>query len=161
VSELKIGIVTSSDSCHDGSREDTAGAALASMCEERGWLVVSYHVCADDCESLVASISEMTDVDRADIVLTCGGTGLGPRDVAPEALALACDRFVPGIGEAIRAQSMEITKRAMLSRASAGMRGHALVINLPGSEKAARECFGFVIDQLEHAVQMARGGGHD
>lgn len=161
VTELKIGIITSSDSCHDGTREDTAGRALASMCQERGWLIVSYHVCADDMESLVSSIGEMADVEMADVILTCGGTGFGPRDVAPEALALACERTAPGIGEYMRARSVEITPRAILSRGAAGIRGRSLVVNLPGSEKAATECLGFVIDQLEHAVEMLAGGGHD
>lgn len=159
--EIRIGVITSSDSCAGGMREDTAGAALMAMCEERGWLVVGYHVCMDDAEALIASITEVADVDRADVILTCGGTGFGPRDVAPEATMLACDRSAPGIAEHIRAESLRITPRAILSRATAALRGPVLVINLPGSEKAARECFGFVVDQLEHAVEMAQGGGHD
>jgi len=161
VTEIRVGVITSSDSCAAGTRKDTAGAALMSLCEERDWLVVGYHVCMDDSEALIASIAEVADVDRADVILTCGGTGFGPRDVAPEATTVACDRPAPGIAEHIRAESLRITPRAMLSRGTAALRGPVLVINLPGSEKAARECFGFVVDQLEHAVEMARGGGHD
>ena len=96
----------------------------------------------------------------ADVILTCGGTGLGPRDVTPEATMDVCDRAVPGIAEHIRAESLKVTDRAMLSRATAGAVGRTLVVNLPGSEKAARECFGFVADQFEHAVAMLNGGGH-
>jgi molybdopterin adenylyltransferase len=160
MADLRIGIVTSSDSCHEGTREDTAGKALAEMIRERGWSVVDYHVCPDDREALGTSLVELADTERADVVFTTGGTGLGPRDVTPEATAAVCDRMVPGIAEHLRAQSAKVTARAMLSRGTAGVRGRTLIINLPGSEKAARETFGFVADQLEHAVEMMSGGGH-
>ena len=161
MADLRIGILTASDSCNRGEREDTAGRALAALCEERGWLVGAYHVCPDDLEALSTSLIELAEAEQMDVVLTCGGTGFSPRDVTPEATRLACDRLAPGIPEAIRAESMAITKRAMLSRAVAGIRGRTLVINLPGSEKAARESFAIVADQLEHAVEMMAGGGHD
>lgn len=161
MAELRIGIITSSDSCAAGTRVDTAGRALEQLSEERGWAVVSYHVCCDDQESLVTSIGEVADFEGADVVFTTGGTGFGPRDVTPEATALACERTAPGIAEYIRARSAEVTPRAMLSRATAGIRGRTLVVNMPGSEKAVRECFGFIADQLEHAVEMMAGGGHD
>ena len=161
MAELRIGILTSSDSCHVGDRPDTAGPALAALCEERGWNVCSYHICPDDAECIATSIRDMTDVESCDVVLTCGGTGFGPRDVTPEATAGVCDRMAPGVAETIRAESYRITPRAMLSRGIAGIRGKALVINLPGSEKAACETFGFAADQLEHAVEMMGGGGHD
>jgi molybdopterin adenylyltransferase len=160
VAELRIGIITSSDSCHDGSREDTSGKVLAALCEARGWAVIDYHVCPDDQESLAVSIVEMADSDRADIVLTTGGTGLGPRDVTPEATLAVSERVVPGIAEHIRSESVKITGRAILSRGVAAMRGRTLIVNLPGSEKAARESFGFIADQLEHAAEMIAGGGH-
>jgi molybdopterin adenylyltransferase len=146
VADLRIGIVTSSDSCHAGTREDTAGKALAEMVRERGWSVVDYHVCPDDQEALGTSLVELADTDRA--------------DVTPEATAAVCDRLAPGIAEHLRAQSAKVTGRAMLSRGIAGIRDRTLVINLPGSEKAVRETFGFVADQLEHAVEMMSGGGH-
>ena len=157
---LRIGVITSSDSRAAGEAEDTSGKALVDLAKERGWLVVDYHVCPDDVECLAASILEMADVDEADIVLTTGGTGLSPRDVTPEATLAVCDRLVPGIAEAIRAASMAVTKRAMLSRGIAAMRGRTLVINLPGSEKAVRETFAVIADQLEHARDMIAGGGH-
>jgi molybdenum cofactor synthesis domain-containing protein len=102
----------------------------------------------------------MADDDNADVVLTCGGTGLSPRDVTPEATRDVSERLVPGIPEYLRAQSLLITGRAMLSRATAVQRGTTLIINFPGSEKAARESFGFIAPQLDHAAKMAAGGGH-
>ncbi|MDO8914888.1 MAG: MogA/MoaB family molybdenum cofactor biosynthesis protein [Coriobacteriia bacterium] len=158
--EIRIGVITSSDSCHSGSREDVSGKVIAELCEARGWVVVAYHVCPDDQECLSVSLQEMADSDRADVVLTTGGTGLGPRDVTPEATAAVCDRLAPGIAEHLRAESAKVTPRAMLSRGVAGIRGTTLIINFPGSEKAVRESFAFVADQLEHAVEMIAGGGH-
>ena len=158
--EIRIGVITSSDSCYGGDREDVSGKVLAALCEERGWTVVDYHVCPDDQESLSVSLQEMADSDRAEVVLTTGGTGLGPRDVTPEATIAVCDRLAPGIAEHLRAESAKVTPRAMLSRGVAGIRGTTLIINFPGSEKAARESFAFIADQLEHAVEMIAGGGH-
>ena len=161
MAELRIGIITSSDSCARGEREDVSGGTLRELVEATGWTVVGYQLCADDRASLVAAISEMCDVVRADVVFTTGGTGFSPRDVTPEATAEACDRMAPGIAEHIRAESVKVTKRAILSRAACGLRGRTLVINMPGSPKAVREAFGFVSGQLEHAVEMMAGGGHD
>lgn len=158
---LRIGIVTSSDSCFAGSREDGSGPALADLVRERGWEVAGYRLCADDADALAAAIVDLADVESADVVLTTGGTGFGPRDVAPEVTARVCDRMAPGIAEHIRAESAKVTPRAMLSRGASGLRGRTIVVNLPGSLKAARESFGFIADQLEHAVSMAAGGGHD
>jgi molybdenum cofactor synthesis domain-containing protein len=160
VAELRIGILTSSDTRARGEAEDTSGHALKQLCEERGWSVVSYDVCPDDRNALAAALMKMADEDSADVVLTTGGTGLGPRDVTPEATAQVAERAAPGIAEHIRAESGKITGRAMLSRGVSAVRGRTLIINLPGSERAARESFSFVVDQLEHAVEMMAGGGH-
>ncbi len=161
MSELRIGVVTSSDSCAAGSRTDGSGPALVALAEARGWTIAGYRLCADDGDALAAAIVELADVEAADVVLTTGGTGFGPRDVAPEVTLRVCDRMAPGISEHIRAESAKVTPRAMLSRGAAGLRGRTLVINLPGSLKAATESFSFVADQLEHAVSMMAGGGHD
>ncbi len=161
MADLRIGIVTSSDSCSRGDHEDLSGPEIARLAEERGWTVVGRHLCADDAPALTAAIVELADVAHADVVLTTGGTGFGPRDVTPEATEAACDRMAPGIAEHIRAQSGAITRRAMLSRAAAGLRARTLVVNLPGSPKAVREAFGFVADQFEHAVEMMAGAGHE
>ncbi len=160
MSELRIGIVTASDGCHGGTRQDDSGRALAALAEGRGWTVCDYRVCPDDREDLAASLAHIADVGHADVILTTGGTGLGPRDVTPEATAAVCERMAPGIAEHIRAESGKITGRAILSRGAAGVRGRTLIINLPGSERAVRETFAFIADQLEHAVEMMAGGGH-
>jgi molybdenum cofactor synthesis domain-containing protein len=160
VAELRIGVLTCSDTRARGEAEDTAGLALIELVEQLGWLVVAYHVCPDDRESISVSLMEMCDIEEADVVITCGGTGLGPRDVTPEATLDVADRNVPGIAEYLRAESLRVTKRAMLARGVAVQRGRTIIINMPGSEKAARESFAFVSGQLEHAVEMVAGGGH-
>lgn len=158
---IRVGIVTSSDSCVAGTRQDGSGPALVALVEERGWTIAGTRLCADDADALAAAIVELADVEQADVVLTTGGTGFGPRDVTPEATMSVCDRMAPGIAEHLRSESAKVTGRAMLSRGAAGLRGRTLVINMPGSVKAARESFGFVAEQLEHAVVMMAGGGHD
>lgn len=160
MAELRIGVLTCSDTRARGEAEDTAGRALIELVEQLGWLVVAYHVCPDDREAISVSLMEMCDIEEADVVLTCGGTGLGPRDVTPEATLDVADRNVPGIAEYLRAESLRVTKRAMLARGVAVQRGRTIIINMPGSEKAARESFAFVSGQLEHAVEMVAGGGH-
>ncbi|MBR2834222.1 MAG: MogA/MoaB family molybdenum cofactor biosynthesis protein [Coriobacteriales bacterium] len=157
--EIKFAIVTASST--RSISEDTAGMALESLIAENpGWSVVSHVVKDDDRAELAAAIVEACDMYGANIVLTSGGTGLSMRDVTPEATRDVCDRDVPGIAEAIRAYSMQHTRRAMLSRAVCMQRGTTLVINFPGSEKACRECWEAVADQLEHAMKMTAGGGH-
>lgn len=153
-----LAIITCSDT--RSLSQDTAGAALVSACEERGWSVADHRVVTDDADVIAAALVDAADRLQVDIVFTCGGTGLGPHDVTPEATLAVCERVAPGIAEHIRARSAEITGRAMLSRGVSAVRGSTLVINLPGSEKAARESFSFVADQLEHAVDMMAGGGH-
>jgi len=160
VEQLRIGVLTCSDTRSRGEAEDTAGRALKDLIEQAGWTVVAYHVCPDDPECISASLMQMADVEHADFIFTCGGTGVGPRDVTPEATLSVTQRLVPGIAEFIRAESMRVTQRAMLSRGLAAQRGNSIIINLPGSEKAARESFGFVAGQLEHGFKMMHGGGH-
>ena len=155
---LRIGIVTCSDTRN--AAQDTAGAALRELVEGLGWEVAAYRLCPDERDCIEAALVTMADVERCDVVFTTGGTGLSPRDITPEATLAVCDRTVPGIAEAIRAESLTITKRAMLSRGASAMRGTTLVINLPGSEKAVGESFAAVAGQLEHAVEMMAGGGH-
>ncbi len=157
MADLSVGIITCSDT--RGEAEDTAGRALSELIADHGWTLAGYQVVPDERLRIEAAIVEMAD-GGADVILTCGGTGLGPRDITPEATLAVCNRPVPGIAEHMRAESLKVTGRAMLSRATAAARGTTLVVNLPGSEKAARECFGFVADQFEHAVKMMHGGGH-
>ncbi len=155
---LRLAIITASDT--RTSDTDTAGAALIELAGERGWEVASHVIVPDERSAIEAALLVACDDTRADIVLTCGGTGFSPRDVTPEATLAVCEREAPGIAEAIRARSLEVTGRAMLSRAVAGLRGQSVVINFPGSEKAAREAWSFVADQFEHAVEMLAGAGH-
>jgi molybdenum cofactor synthesis domain-containing protein len=154
---IRFAIVTCSST--RSLKEDTAGQALEEHIRASGWTVLHHVVVSDSRASIAGAIVESAE-RGVDVVLTCGGTGLSLADVTPEATADVCERNVPGIAEAMRAESLKITKRAMLSRAVCMQRGTTLVINLPGSLKAATECFSAIRDQLEHAVQMAAGGGH-
>jgi molybdenum cofactor synthesis domain-containing protein len=153
---MKLAIVTCSTTRK--LAEDTAGAALEERIRAQGWEVSVHVVVPDKRDRIAQAIVDASSV--SDIVLTCGGSGLSLADVTPEATADVCERNVPGIAEAMRATSMEKTRRAMLSRAVCMQRGSTLVVNLPGSLKAATECFDAVYDQFEHAVQMTAGGGH-
>ncbi len=155
---MKFSIITTSDT--RSVEEDTAGAALKELIEAQGWEVASYKLVKDDKAQIEESIIDAVDNVESDIVLTCGGTGLSPRDVTPEATKAVCDRDVPGIAEAMRAESLKVTPNAMLSRAVAMQRGKTVVINFPGSEKASRENWEAVASALAHAVKMANGGGH-
>ena len=158
MSALSIAVLTCSDT--RTLEEDTAGAALEEECRSLGWEFHSRDVVRDSAEAISVAIKRLADKGGVDVVLTCGGTGLGPRDVTPDVTAEVCNYMVPGIPEAMRALSLEVTHRAMLSRAACGVRGTTLVVNLPGSKKGATECFGFIADQLEHARDMIAGGGH-
>ena len=155
---LNISIVTCSDTRDLAA--DEAGAALEDLIRGQGWNVSSHVVVRDDVNEIGDAIVEACDVQHADIVITCGGTGLSPHDVTPEATRSVCSRDVPGVAEAIRAYSMTKTRRAMLSRAVCMQRGPVLVVNFPGSTSAARESWEACSDQFAHAVEMAHGGGH-
>lgn len=141
--------------------EDSAGDALESTISSHDDMsIVMRTLCNDNRAELTQAIIDAIDVHHADIVLTCGGTGLGPADVTPEATLDACDRIVPGIAEAMRAASLQKTSHAMLSRGICAQRGKSVVINLPGSLKGATENLEVVIDEFPHIVKMAWGGGH-
>jgi molybdenum cofactor synthesis domain-containing protein len=154
--DIRFAIVTASST--RSFSEDTAGAALEELIAAQGWTLLNRVVVTDDRAQIADAIVDACNCG-ADIVLTCGGSGLSLRDVTPEATADVCDRNVPGIAEAMRAASLQKTGRAMLSRAICMQRGSALVINLPGSQKAATENFDAIYQQLEHAIQMTAGGG--
>lgn len=156
--DLRIAIVTCSDTRDLAA--DEAGAALEALIADAGWTLAGHVVVPDDAVSIAGAIAEAADRRAAHVVITCGGTGLSLRDVTPEATRSVCDRDVPGIAEAMRAYSMTKTRRAMLSRAVCMQRGATLVVNFPGSTKAARECWEAIADQLEHAACMTAGGGH-
>ncbi len=153
---IRVAIITCSSTRKFA--EDTAGAALEERIKTQGWTVSTHVVVPDKRDRISQAIVDAAAL--SDVVLTCGGSGLSLEDVTPEATADVCQRNVPGIAEAMRATSLEKTRRAMLSRAVCMQRGSTLVVNLPGSLKAATECFDAVYDQFEHAVQMTAGGGH-
>ena len=156
--ELKISIVTCSDT--RDLAQDEAGAALEELIAAQGWTVASHVVVRDDVDEIGTAIVDAADERHAHVVLTCGGTGLSMRDVTPEATEAVCGRMAPGIAEAMRAASLKITSRAMLSRATAGIRGRCLIVNLPGSVRAAQENLAAVVDTLPHGIDMLRGGDH-
>lgn len=151
---LRIGILTCSDRSARGERPDLSGPALADLVRAQGWQVVRTAIVPDDLELLRDTLSQWADSGEMDILLTTGGTGFAPRDVTPEATALVIDRPAPGLAERMRAESLKSTPHAMLSRAAAGIRGRVLIINLPGSPKAAVENFQVVIPVLLHAVEL-------
>lgn len=153
----RVAIITSSDSGYRGEREDLSGPAAAQIAEAAGYQVVSREILPDDREILAKRMAEIADKNLAELLLTTGGTGFSPRDVMPEATEDIIERRVPGIPEAMRAYSMTITKRAMLSRANAGIRRQTLIINLPGSPKAVRESLESIIDTLGHGIEILTG----
>ena len=155
---IRFAIITCSDT--RSIEEDTAGMRLEELIGQNGWEVASHVIVKDEVDQIAAEIVRTADELKVDVVLTCGGSGLSLRDVTPEATRKVCDREVPGIAEAMRAYSMTKTGRAMLSRAIAAQRGTALIVNLPGSKKAAEENWEGVYEQFDHAVKMMGGDGH-
>lgn len=153
----RVAIITSSDMGYRGEREDLSGPAIKEIVEKAGYQVVSLEVLPDERDMLAQRMKEIADENRAELILTTGGTGFSPRDVMPEATEDIIERRVPGIPEAMRAYSMTITKRAMLSRATAGIRRQTLIINMPGSPKAVRESLEYIIDALEHGIEILTG----
>ena len=158
---MRVALVTISDSVARGAREDRSGPALREQCQTLGWQVVSSHVVPDEVSSLQARLIELIDSALVDVVLTTGGTGIGPRDTTPEATLAVCDKVIPGLGELMREKGRQATPRAALSRAIAGVRGRALIVNLPGSPKGARESLAAIADLIPHALEVLRGARHD
>ncbi|MEZ0285435.1 MAG: molybdenum cofactor biosynthesis protein B [Thermoleophilia bacterium] len=158
---LRVAIVTVSDRSARGEREDRSGPGLARAVQEAGAEVVQREVVPDDRHRLATLLQTICDAPGApDLVLTTGGTGLGPRDCTPEATRATCERMVPGIAEAIRARSLATTPHAMLSRAEAGVRRSTLIVNLPGSPGGARDGWAVVAEIAVHASSQLRGGDH-
>ena len=152
-------VITVSDKCSAGERVDTSGPALCAVLEGRGFFVCHTCIVPDEKDRIKAELVRCADELKPDLVLTTGGTGFSPRDITPEAPLEVIQRRTPGIPEAMRAESMRITPRGCLSRSEAGIRGRTLIINLPGSEKAAKENLAAVIDAIGHGLEMLRGEG--
>ena len=151
--------ITLSDKGAKGEREDKSGPLIGKMLTEAGYNIVEEILIPDEPDLLKAQLIRLADQRQVNVIFTTGGTGFSPRDLTPEATIEVCDRLTPGISEAIRAYSMTKTPKAMLSRAAAGMRKQTLIINLPGSPKAVKECLEFILNPLEHGLEIMLGRG--
>ncbi|MEG0829350.1 MAG: MogA/MoaB family molybdenum cofactor biosynthesis protein [Anaerovoracaceae bacterium] len=154
-------VITMSDKGSKGQRKDTSGPAVQEILRAEGWEVVYNNMIPDDMETIKNELIKCTDGKDIWLIVTTGGTGFSRRDVTPEATQAVIERQVAGIPQAMRAESMRITPMGMLSRAEAGIRGGSLIINLPGSEKAAKECLAAVIKPIKHGIDVLRGESHD
>lgn len=151
---FRVAVITSSDAGFRGEREDKSAPVIEQMVKEAGFSVVSKVLLPDEQQQLADTMREICDQNQADLILTTGGTGFSPRDVMPEATMSITERQVPGIPEAMRYYSLQITGRAMLSRAQAGIRKQTLIVNLPGSPKAVEECLGYILPHLTHGLEI-------
>ncbi len=151
---LRVGIITVSDRSSRGEREDTSGPALQKQVLDQGWDIVRKEIIPDDFQTIETTLSSWADDGEMDVILTTGGTGFSPRDITPEATRSVIERTAPGLAEAMRTASLRITPHAMLSRAIAGIRKRSLIVNFPGSPKAAIENLAVILPVLPHAVQL-------
>ena len=154
---IRAAVVTLSDACSRGERQDDSGAALVQQLGDIGAEVVEKRILSDDLEPLVQTLESLAKREDINLIVTTGGTGLGPRDNTPEATRRVIEREAPGIAEAIRAESLKVTPMAMISRGVAGVASGTLIINLPGSPKAVRESFAVIKPVLAHSVDLLAG----
>lgn len=157
---MRVAILTVSDSVSRGTSEDRSGPALLERCNALGWEVVSHGLSADDRPWIEGFLKTVADSRAAELILTTGGTGLGPRDVTPEATMNVAERLIPGFAEQMRSEGLKKTPRAIMSRAVAGIRGTTIIINLPGSPKGAVESLDAIASLLPHALEVLRGHHH-
>jgi len=158
---MRIAILTISDSASRGIRQDTSGPALRERCRGLGWEVVSTAILPDEPVSVRERLVSLADNGTAELILTTGGTGIGPRDSTPEATTETCQKLLPGIPEMMREYGRRKNPRAALSRGVAGVRGTTLIVNLPGSPRGAIESLDAVAELLPHALEVLRGARHD
>jgi molybdenum cofactor synthesis domain-containing protein len=154
---IRVGILTLSDRGSAGDREDKSGPKIEEIITQLNAQVDYYQIIADDKQQIIGELEKMVAQLELDLILTTGGTGLTPQDVTSEASKEVIEKEVPGIAEAIRAESLKVTRKAMLSRATAGISQESLIINLPGSPKAVKECLNVVLPVLSHAVESIKG----
>ena len=157
MSNIRAVVITASDACSRGEREDTSGAALAQLLTDLGATIIDRKVLSDDLEPLAQTLTEYAARPDINLIVTTGGTGLGPRDNIPEATRSVIEREAPGMAEAMRAESLKATPMAMISRAVCGVRTGTLIINLPGSPKAVKETFSVIAPVLSHALDLMAG----
>jgi molybdenum cofactor synthesis domain-containing protein len=154
---LTVGILTISDRGWRGEREDRSGEAIKQVLAALDTHLVRYDIVPDEKDIISQKLVQWADNEGIDLIITTGGTGLSPRDVTPEATSAVVERIVPGFAEAMRAESLKKTPMAVLSRGVAGIRGSSLIINLPGSPKAVRECLDVILPALPHAIEVLKG----
>ncbi len=158
---IRVGILTVSDSCADGKRKDAGGPAIAKWARKMGWVVERRSVVSDKLITIAYYLCDWSDEHRLDLILTTGGTGVGPRDVTPEATQAILEKKIPGICETLRKEGSKHTPFAVLSRAAAGARGKTLIINLPGNPKSFNESFLILEAIIPHSLRMIAGAGHN
>lgn len=158
---MRIAVLTISDSVAKGERDDRSGPAVVAACRALGWEVTVESAISDDSAGIRQNLRDLADSGRVDVLLTTGGTGIGPRDNTPEATQAVADRIVPGISEEMRRRGLVHTPTAVLSRGTAVVRRQTLIVNLPGSPKGATESFDAVAHLLPHAVKVLHGARHD
>jgi molybdopterin adenylyltransferase len=156
MNEIRFGILTVSDRSSQGVRPDASGPALEGIVTGQGGLIIHRQIVPDEMETIRKTLEYWSDSGVLDVILTTGGTGFGPRDVTPEATLAVIQRAAPGLAEAMRFSSLQATPHAMLSRATAGIRGRTLIVNLPGSPKGAMENLQVILPVLPHAVELLR-----
>jgi molybdenum cofactor synthesis domain-containing protein len=158
---MRVAVLTVSDSVSRGNSEDRSGPAVVEACRARQWEVSVTAVLPDDRGQIEAKLREWADSGSYDVILTTGGTGIGPRDVTPEATIAVCEKLIPGLAEEMRRKGLESTPRALLSRSIVGLRGTSLIVNLPGSPKGAAESLAAIGSLLPHAAEIIRGARHE
>ncbi len=161
MTKIRAVVITVSDACSVGEREDKSGEALVELLTELGAEIVAKDIVNDDLDPLAHKLRAYADLKHINLIVTTGGTGLGPRDNTPEATLQAIEREAPGIAEAMRSETLKNTPMAMISRGVCGIRSDALIINFPGSPKAVRESFAIIKPVLNHAVSILAGQLHD
>ncbi len=154
---LNLGILTISDKGWRGQRYDESGKVIRDSVSILDSHVVKYEIIPDEMEIIAGKLTEWADEGSLDIILTTGGTGLGPRDVTPEATLSIVDKVIPGFAEVMRVETFNIAPASILSRAVTGVRGKCLIINLPGSPKAVRECLKVILPVIPHAMEIIKG----
>ena len=154
---MKVAIITASTEIYKGLKEDAGGQVVKKITEDAGHSVVFMKALPSDRKVISTVMQRMADAQLTDLILTTGGAGCAPHDCTPEATMDVVDRLIPGIPEAMRAFTMQVTKRSMLNRSAAGIRGDVLIVNLPGNAKAVKQCLDYLLPEITHAVEVIKG----